>query len=327
MATIASELPTLLDLTKRQDPDLGLAEIAEVMTQDQEILMDMPWIEANGITGHRTTIRTGLPTGYWRKLNEGVPREKSTTAQITDSVGMLETYLECDAELARISGNVNEFRAIEARGAIEGMSQTLGVTTFYGDTDIDPEKFLGFNPRYNDLSAGNSANIINEGDSSDLTSIWLINWRKDACHGLIPQGSVSGMQHRDLGEDTLQDGNGNQYQGYRSHLKFNAGLCVRDWRYIVRCANIDYTDLVNDASSGPNLIERMTEMSETIKDLNGMPAFYMPKTIRTYLRQQINNKSNVNLTLDNVAGKHQLHFDGIPIRKTDSISLSETAVA
>jgi hypothetical protein len=327
MATLSTELPTLLDLTNRQDPDMGLAEIAEVMTQDQEILMDMPWIEANGITGHKTTIRVGLPNGYWRKLNEGVPREKSTTAQITDSVGMLETYLECDAELARISGNVNKFRMDEARGAIEGMSQTLATTVFYGDTDVDPEKFMGFNPRYNDLSAGNSANIIDEGDASDLTSIWLINWRTDKVHGLIPKDSKTGMQHRDLGEDTLLDGSGNQYQGYRSHLKFNAGMCVRDWRYIVRCANIKYTDLVNDAGSGPNLIERMTEMVETIKDTNGRPAFYMSKTIRTYLRQQINNKANVNLTIDNVAGKHQLSFDGIPIRKTDAISLAESAVA
>ena len=50
-----------------------------------------------------------------------------------------------------------------------------------------------------------------------------------------------GFQHNDLGEVTLTDDEGGMYQGYRTHYKWDIGLCVRDWRYVVRIANIPKT--------------------------------------------------------------------------------------
>ena len=44
---------------------------------------------------------TTLPSGTWRRFNEGVAPTKSTAVQITDSCGMLETYSEIDKALAR----------------------------------------------------------------------------------------------------------------------------------------------------------------------------------------------------------------------------------
>ena len=38
--------------------------------------------EGNLPTGERVIIRTGLPSVYWRALNQGIPNIKSTTAQI-----------------------------------------------------------------------------------------------------------------------------------------------------------------------------------------------------------------------------------------------------
>jgi hypothetical protein len=37
------------------------------------------------------------------------------------------------------------------------------------------------------------------------------------------------------------DANGNTYQAYRDHFKWECGLTVRDWRYVVRICNIDVT--------------------------------------------------------------------------------------
>ena len=44
----------------------------------------MLWVEGNLPTGHKTTVRTGLPQAAWRLLNYGVPKSKSTTAQVVE---------------------------------------------------------------------------------------------------------------------------------------------------------------------------------------------------------------------------------------------------
>jgi hypothetical protein len=90
MAALASTLPTLIDVAKRTDPDGTLATIAELLSQTNEMLTDMPFFEGNLPTGHRTTVRTGLPAVAWRLLNGGVVPSKSTTAQIDEQTGMLE---------------------------------------------------------------------------------------------------------------------------------------------------------------------------------------------------------------------------------------------
>jgi len=328
MAALTASSLTLIELMKRLKPDGTLDTIVEMMSQDQEILEDMPWVEANATTGHRTTIRTGLPAGAWRKLNAGVPAERSETASITESIGMLETYLEVDKKLASLSGNTNEFRMQEARAAIEGMSQTLATTLFAGDTDTDPEKFLGLQARYDDPSAGNGENIIlGGGAGSDNSSIWLINWRPDKIHGIYSKGSAIGLQHEDLGEERLQDSSNNFYQGLVSHLSMDIGLCVRDWRYAVRICNVDDSLLTKDASAGADIIDLMIQATEQIKDLNGSPRFYCSQNVRSFLRRQINNATNVNLTQENFAGKRTVLFDSIPVRRTSAIVPTEATIS
>ncbi|MBA1687288.1 hypothetical protein G9H12_27730, partial [Escherichia coli] len=83
---------TLADWGKRVDPNGKVDKIIELLNQTNPILQDMPFVEGNLPTGHRTTIRSGLPSATWRLLNYGVQPSKSTTVQVTDSIGMLETY-------------------------------------------------------------------------------------------------------------------------------------------------------------------------------------------------------------------------------------------
>jgi len=99
MAVIGVSYPTLLDLARRQDESGKIASIVEILAQTNEILEDMQFKQGNLETGEKTTVRTGLPTAVWRKLNYGVPNSKSTTAQVVDSCGMLEAYAEIDKAL------------------------------------------------------------------------------------------------------------------------------------------------------------------------------------------------------------------------------------
>ena len=107
MAVIGNTLPTLLDVAKRLEPNgSGIMPIAELLSQENEMLIDMPWFEGNLPTGSRVTVRTGLPEVIFRKLNGGVPNSKSTTAQIDEACGILEGRGQVDVDLAMLNGSI-----------------------------------------------------------------------------------------------------------------------------------------------------------------------------------------------------------------------------
>lgn len=330
MATLTSTNPTLADVSARLTPDGKIDPmIVEMLEETNEVLEDMTVIEANGFTEHKTTVRSGLPTGTWRKLNYGVQPEKSRTVQVKDSMGMLETYAEVDKALADLNGNSAAWRLSEDRAFIEGMNQTMATTLFYGDSSLDPEKFMGLAPRYNSLSAENAMNIIDAGGTgSDNSSIWLIVWGPNTCHTIYPKGSAAGLQSRDLGEDTLTDAAGGRYQGYRTHYKWDIGATLRDWRYVVRVANIDVSDLTKNAASGADLIDLMTQALELVPSIGmGRPAFYCSRKLRSFLRRQITNKvASSTLTMEAVGGKKVVTFDGVPVRRSDALLNTEARV-
>lgn len=331
MAALTATHPTLLDVTKRLDPNGKIDKIAEIMSQQNEVLDDMVWLECNDGTGHKTTARSGLPTPTWRKLYGGVQPGKSRTVQVRDATGMLEQYAEIDCALAKLNNNSADWRLSEELAFIEAMNQEVSTNLFYGNEGTYPERFTGFAPRFNSLSAENGGNIIQNAsiDGSDNSSIWLVVWGPNTVHGIYPKGSKAGISVEDKGQVTSEniDGSNGRAEILRTHYKWDCGLSVRDWRYVVR-VQFDQEDLSKNAASGPDLIDLMTQAIELIPNLNmGRPAFYCNRKVRSFLRRQIMNKvASSTLTMESVAGKHVTMFDGIPVRRCDSITITETAV-
>ena len=329
MAALAANNPTLLDVAKRLDPDGKIAAIVEILNAVNPVLNDLTFIEGNLPTGHRTTIRTGLPTPTWRKLYGGVQPTKSTTVQVTDSCGMLEAYAEVDKALADLNGNTAAFRLSEDAAHIEAMSQEMASTLFYGNEGTEPEAFTGLAPRYNSKSAQNADNIIDAGGTgSDNTSIWLCVWGPQTGFGIYPKGSTAGLQMTDKGQVTVEnvDGNGGRMEAYRTHYRWDAGLTIRDWRYFVRIANIDVSDLDTVANT-KNIINWMIQASERIPELGkGRAAFYMNRRLREKLRLGILEKISTNLTWETVSGERVMTFDDIPVRRTDALVNTEARV-
>ena len=331
MALLSTVSLTLADLAKRQEgTDAGkkIAVIIEILALQNEMLQDIPWMPGNDGTGHKTTIRSGLPAGTWRKLNYGVQPEKSTTVQIRDQTGMLETYAEVDQMLVSISKDKEGFMMSEHKAFLEGLSQTMATQLIYGDATVNPERITGFAPRFNSLSAENGDNIIDcGGTGSTNTSMWLIAWDDTTVHGIFPDGSVGGLKVGETKEDTLFDAQGGRYEGFRTHYKWDAGLTVRDWRFVVRAANIDVTALKKDAATGPDLVDIMIQMLEILpNESTGVLRFYVPRVIRSYLRRQMKNSKNVFLSLGEVAGKKVVMFDDVPVRRMDAILSTEARV-
>jgi hypothetical protein len=331
MATLGTKNPTLADLAKVTDPDGSIADVVEILNATNEILLDMSWQEGNLKTGHRSSIRSGLPQPTWRKLYGGVQPSKSTSVQVTDNCGMMEDYAEVDKALVDLSGDKASFRLQEDRPHIEGMNQEFASTLFYGDETVAPAEFTGLSARFNDLSSENADNIIDAaGTGSDNASVWLIVWGPNTCHGIIPQGSKAGIQQRDLGEVTVEnaDGAGGRMQAYRTHYRWDVGLTVRDWRYVVRIANIDRSLLTRDISTGADLNDLMEQAVTEIPNINfGRAAFYMDKSLLSMLRRQTANAvKNSTLGKDDVGGIKVTTFDGVPIRRCDALSANEARV-
>ncbi len=332
MATLANNNPTLADWAQSLDPDGQIATVIELLNQTNEVLADITFSEGNLITGHRTTIRTGLPGVTWRRLYGGVQPDKSRRTQVTESTGMLEAYNEVDKALADLESNAAQFRLTEAQAQLEAFSQTVANTMFYGDTEVNQERFTGFAPRYDSLSAENADNIIDAGGTgSDNRSIWLVVWGPMTCHGIVPKGSQAGLQVTDKGQVTIEDvdGNGGRMEAYRMHFRWDLGLCVKDWRYVVRIANIDKSELNADASgSSANLPSLMFEAMELIPSMNaGRSTFYMSRDVRTKFRQQMANQvGNSTLDFKDVGGHRAMMYQDTVIRRCDALAIDEARI-
>lgn len=331
MAALADTNPTLLDLAKRSNPDGTIADIVELLNETNEILLDMTYMEGNLPTGHRTTVRTGIPEPTWRKMYGGVQPTKSKTAQVTDNCGMLEAYAEIDKALADLNGNTAAWRLSEELPHIEGINQSLAETLFYGDETVNPERFTGLTPRYNRLSGFAAAeNVINgAGSGADNASIWLCVWGPNTGHGIVPKGSQAGLQMQDLGEVTIEnvDGAGGRMQAYRSHYRLDSGLTIRDWRYFVRICNIDRSNLNAEITgSSANLPSLMFDALERLPNMtSGRPVFYMDRSIKSMFRKQLATLKD-NVTTEEVAGVRTDMWQGVPLRRCDALSANEAAV-
>jgi hypothetical protein len=329
MPVIGNDALTLSDLATRSQ-DGKLSDIVELLSVDNEILMDMLWLEANERTAHTTTTRTGLPAVFWRMMNQGVPSTKSTTAQIKEPCAELTARAQVDEKLVNLSKDPARFRLGEAAAFVEAMSQEMASTLFYGAAS-SPNEFVGLANRYSARSGVPSAeNIIHGGGSgSDNTSIWLVQWGDRSFHGIYPQGSKAGLEHQDMGVELVDDGSGTSamFRAYRDYFSWNCGIALRDWRYVVRVANIDVSNLIAE-SSATDILKAMTKAVHKLpKSGQGRKVFYVNRTVLTMLDIQAQNKVNVYLNVGQEEGQPKLSFRGIPIRCCDAILNTEATVS
>ena len=339
MATLSTSNLTLADWAKRSDPDGRVPIVAELLSQTNEILDDCVFKEGNLPTGERVIIRTGLPSVYFRALNQGIPGSKSTTAQVDEACAILEARSEVDKDLAMLNGNTAQFRLSEDTAFLEAMNQTQAETLFYGNPGTDPKKFLGLAPRYGDLSADNAVNIMNAGGSgSDNSSVYLVVWGDNTVYCPFPKGSKAGLTHEDLGEQTVYNSDGTRLQAFATRYQWKNGLVVKDWRYVVRICNIDISDLL--AGSGTQastactaLIKLMARALYRIPNMAmGRAAFYMNRTVHSGLSIAALDKSQSVLAIQEGlsqfgSAQSYLSFLGVPLRRVDALLNTEAAVS
>ncbi|AYG06867.1 phage capsid protein [Pseudomonas fluorescens] len=330
MGILTSTMPTLIDKFSREDSTKKVMKIVELMAKRNDILQDAEYQECNDGSKHKTTMRSGIPEPTWRMFNQGIQPSKSTTVPVLDTTGMMEDYGLVDKALADLSGNADAFRTSENMAKLQGFNNKAARYMIYGNTQAEPQAFLGLAPRYNDKSAESGANIVDAGGTgSTNTSIWFVTWGEMSTHLLYPKGSVAGFQHKFLGQQTARAENGGDFEAYRDHFKWDIGMSVRDWRANARIANIDVTQLTRDGATGANIIDLMIDALYRIDNPEqgeGRTIIYANRTIQSWLHKQAMNSKNVNLTLGEYGGKKIPEFLGIPIKRIDAILNTEARV-
>lgn len=331
MATVAATNPTLADIAKLTEPNGGIVtDLGELLSQDNEILADATFLEANNSTSHRHSQRTGIPAPTWRRYYEGVAPTKSTYAQLDEPIGMMENRSVVDSDLLKHSGDPSRVRLIEAQGILEGFNQDFAQTLLYGSVATSPARFNGILGRYSSLSAASGENIIDAGGTgSDNASILLVTWSPRHTFCVYPKGSTAGLERQDLGEQqiTTSDSPPRRYSAFEEIFKQSVGCVVRDWRGNVRIANIDKSALTSQVGAAA-LIDLMIAATDKLPSsaMGARRAFYVPRPVMTMLRIQARKDANVRLTVDTVSGKKMLEFDGIPIRKVDQMAADEVRI-
>lgn len=342
---------TLIDVAKSFGPDGKVAVVAELLNQSNEIISYMNFIEGNLPTGHKGVVRTGLPTVQLRSFYKGVKASKSGRATVEDVCAMAEGRNEIDKDLADLNGNTAAFRLSEGLAFVESMNQTFSKQMIYGDTTVNPDGVLGLTPRYNSLSAQSGGNILDAGGTgSDNTSVWLVVFGENTVTGVYPKGSQAGLLQQDLGEIDAFDENNDRFRAYAELWKWKFGLHVKDWRYAVRIANVDVSDLTGQ--TGTQAITASTWLNKLmIKALAripsmgmGTPVFLASRTVKEMLSIGALDKSQNALSFTDalnqygtvgagsVAGQGtginggQLRFMGVPVITVDQILATEARV-
>ena len=342
---------TLADWAKRRDPDGSSAAVANLLSQQNDILENMTFMEANDATSHTVSVATGLPAVYWRSFNEGIMPSKGSTAQVKEDMGMLQTFSEVDSDLAELQNDLKVFRLGESRLRLSAMNNEMATSVFYSNSAVSTSKFMGLSARFSDSSALNGENIIKASGAetaNQQTSLWIVGWGDETVFGTFPKGSKAGLVQEDLGKGIVDtfDTNGvytGKMMAYQDHFKWSMGLCVRDWRYVARVCNIDVPELSgltgaqlpgsNAAiSSYANLLHTVSDATYRIQDL-GMcnPAIYCNRSVHSALNRIGLETHSSAITYEKGVSqfgtpKNFMKINGIPIYRNDAIVNTEAVV-
>jgi len=337
-ALTATDL-TLVDVAKRTKDGVMLP-VVEALQQRNGLLQSMVWKQGNTDTGHMVAARNSLPSVTWVRYNDGVLPGKSTVDTYTERTGILEGLSSVDKRVAQINGNEPAYRASEDDAFLASMANTLESAFFYESTLVNPERILGLQPWLNSTTSKYGNQIIKADASpsgSDQTSIWLIGWGERTVYGITPRGQPTGLEMEDKGEIRDKDiVTGAIKYKYETLFRWRCGLCVEDYRFLVRICNVDTSQLTVDAATGADLVRTMVKAYWQIFDPRQVRlAWYCNRVVGSFLHQQALSKTyNSTLSIEpapmigsiGLFGQPIVKALGFPIYISDAITNTEAVV-
>jgi hypothetical protein len=311
---------TALEVVKRANsPDAYL--IVEALIQTNEILRDMPAVQANDGAIHTTLRRTTQPGGQHRMYNQGVGTKASQTKTIQDRITMLEAYAVVDKALAGHGGDVGALRHSEAVAFLNGMGIDQAHDLIYGNFNRDPAEINGLATR---LSALDGRNVIDMGGAgANLTSLYIVAAGPQFCHLIYPRGSTTvGVSRQDLGEQIWKDADGKSFQAYVDHFSADYGIVIRHPDAVKRVCNIEST--VTPADLVDMILAQLRRLPKGASNI----VVYANASILNILDKAARDRPNVIYPTTDPWGKPVTMIRDARLRQVDAIlDFAEVAVA
>jgi hypothetical protein len=320
--TLNRDYNNLLDVVKG---DAAISQLVEIAQKRTPLIEDLPMRQGTEKTGNKVMIRTGYPHGTWTKLYEGIQPEKSQVAQVTDECGHLEGLSKIDQSELDIADNPASLISIEDKGFFIGMSEDVERNAFYGQRG--GKEFAGLECRYNtfDRTKALSADYVLDGGGTTVggqTSIWFVIWGDMTAFGFYGKNTTGGIRRQVFPIAPMEAPQGGTMIGRQTHFDWWIGLTVKDYRSIVRIANIDVSNL--DTFDFDSYLIKATNLIEN-KRL-GTPLIYMNKTVKTALDIYRAKKLNVQYAPVAWNGNEIDGYRGFGIRDAEMLLLTEDVV-
>lgn len=335
MATIENKY-SLRDIAALKNPDGSLADVAEILMQENSIIEDMPWQEGNMDVGERLVLRAKLGEPKWKRYNEHVKPSVSRTTQVDEVTGHLEDWSEIDADLAdKAAAGLGDFLLKEAKPKMQAMANEMASTIIYGSLSNDPKTFNGFFSRLNalnDVYMNGEPVVLNAGGTNGggLASMLIVGWGTSSVYGIYPKGSAAGLKFEDKGKVTSENEDG-YLDVYRSKFSWDAGLAVKDYRNIVRLANIDIEELnaltPETAAKSPLYMKFMDAISKIPNPRAVNLVCYVPRTVWSKLSQIAAATGNRPVQTSVKDAGFVTDIMGIPVKVQDAMLITESKVS
>lgn len=311
---------TLLDLAKRTHNNM-IMDVVEVLNKKIPLISMLPFMQATDTNSHVIARRGSLPTGTWRRLNKGVAPNKSDVVQVTEGIGLLESWSEIDEREARMSGDVKGYRQQEDLSHVEGMSQQLETALFYQYLYNNVASFNGLSQRYADLETTTGSVYGAGGSSGAVASIWVLELGPQGLYGIYPHGDPQIGLHVDPKPMMVKtDSDDGLYDVLRTKFSFMIGLALKDTRAVKRIANVTETK-AGVTTALPYLSKAINRMPK-----NGKGLIIVSQGIRDGLEEIANDKTNVQYLPNDPFGYSVMQFKGLPIYTSDQLLGTETAL-
>lgn len=332
---------TVAELVRREDPDGSMAELVDMISEENHILDHITWIECNNGTFHEDKRTVSEPSGAERAYDEGIAGEAGVTEVVTERTCMLNGLSEVDASKLKHSNDEAGQRLMEDAFFLRGMTKTLVNRLFNGNRATYPKQINGINTRadYNDLD---SAYVFdnaggNASSDSNKTSVYFIQFGAKMVNLIYPRHDPTGggplpIKMEDFGKSIInQTGTSEtkKYPAWQTWFSANFGIFIHDPRCIKRIVNISTTaiDGVDDfAWHEDPMIDAYHQL-----EYNGAGCVILcNRTVLTQAHKRSNEKGNAFFTTE-VEGEGPFarpvtRFMGIAMERVDQITDTQATV-
>ena len=321
-----------LDLIDKNIVEDGSVPLVNNLIHKSPVMEDANIMPCNKGSRHVVNVVNGLPVVSWGRLYKGVEASKGHRTQITESTGFMESRCEVDTrllDLCKDGASAATLRSQEAMLHNEAMAQEFTRKFFYGSTATDPDQVRGLANRYSIINSAEShPQVIDAGGTgADNTSIWMVGFGDTKTSIIYPDavGIGAGIERKDLGQEFALDENNQKYYVKAEMFTMHMGVCVANYRHVVRIANIDMSEV---RAGNVDLYALMRQAYYRLGDRSSDYKVYCNTDVLEALDAEATNGTNgdnyTRLRYKEVEGEEVTMYRKFQIRELDPFVLLNT---